>query len=108
MVPKLAVPQLGAPSKRLGYRTFRSYADIHPLWVAALVTAALLAAWAACVSAGGSRTPLPHLFYVPIMLATVRFGFRGAMSPPLPRASSPARCFPWTPPLGLRSRLAVG
>jgi EAL domain-containing protein (putative c-di-GMP-specific phosphodiesterase class I) len=49
------------------------------LWVAVLALLLLLV-WAAVVVAGGSRTALPHLFYLPIILATVPFGMRGALA----------------------------
>ncbi|MCL3863133.1 EAL domain-containing protein [Actinotalea sp. K2] len=52
-----------------------------PVWLALLVLAALLAgSWLAVYSFGGSRSAMPHLFYVPIILATLPFGFRGATS----------------------------
>jgi EAL domain-containing protein (putative c-di-GMP-specific phosphodiesterase class I) len=43
------------------------------------VVLALLVAWALAYVAGGSSTVVPHLFYVPIILAAVRFGWPGAM-----------------------------
>ncbi|HET7388175.1 MAG TPA: EAL domain-containing protein [Nocardioidaceae bacterium] len=36
-------------------------------------------AWLASYIAGGSHTALPHLFYVPIVLAAVRFSWAGAV-----------------------------
>lgn len=51
-----------------------------PVFVTALVIAILLAAsWAATWRAGGSSSALPHLFYIPIILATVPFRARGAL-----------------------------
>ena len=50
-----------------------------PWPVAAVLTAAGVAgAWLATLAAGGSRTVVPHLFYVPVILASSRFGWRGA------------------------------
>ncbi|MEX1162659.1 MAG: EAL domain-containing protein [Nitriliruptor sp.] len=50
-------------------------------WLAGLAIAAALAAVTAMTyAAGGTRTVLPHLFYVPIMLAAARFGFRGGIA----------------------------
>jgi EAL domain-containing protein (putative c-di-GMP-specific phosphodiesterase class I) len=47
-------------------------------WAAAAALALLLGVvWAVAYVAGGTRTVLPHLFYVPIMLAGMRFGLRG-------------------------------
>lgn len=51
-----------------------------PTWLSAVALAALLAAvWGATLVAGGSRTPVPHLFYVPIVLSTLAFSFRGVL-----------------------------
>jgi EAL domain-containing protein (putative c-di-GMP-specific phosphodiesterase class I) len=52
--------------------------DVSALRVAAAVAALLVATWLACVAGGGSRTVLPHLFYVPILVAASRTGARGA------------------------------
>lgn len=45
-------------------------------WLA--VTAALLVAWVLSYAAGGSKTAVPHLFYVPVVLVGIRFGPRSA------------------------------
>lgn len=51
-----------------------------PSWVSVLVLAALLAlSWAAVYGSGGSKFTAPHLFYIPIVLATLPFGLRGAL-----------------------------
>lgn len=42
--------------------------------------AATAAAWVVSYEAGGSRTALPHVFYVPVVVAAARFGFRGALA----------------------------
>ncbi|HEU5084589.1 MAG TPA: EAL domain-containing protein [Acidimicrobiales bacterium] len=49
-------------------------------WVATvlLIVATLAAAWALTYLAGGSKSALPHAFYVPIVVAAVRFGSRAA------------------------------
>jgi EAL domain-containing protein (putative c-di-GMP-specific phosphodiesterase class I) len=53
---------------------------LGPSWPAAAVAAALLAAsWGATYLAGGTRTALPHLFYLPIVLAAVALGPRGGL-----------------------------
>jgi hypothetical protein len=49
--------------------------------------AALLAIVWAVVSIAGTRTALPHLFYVPILLSAMMLGVRGAVPTPLPRRS---------------------
>jgi EAL domain-containing protein (putative c-di-GMP-specific phosphodiesterase class I) len=64
----------------VGPRTFRSYLAIPPLLVGSLVVVALLVAWGTTYLAGGSRTVFPHLFYVPVMMAAVRFGLPGAVA----------------------------
>lgn len=46
--------------------------------VAALVVG-LVSAWALSYVAGGSQTPLPHLFYLPIILAAVRSSWLGGI-----------------------------
>ncbi|MGN6130473.1 MAG: EAL domain-containing protein [Nocardioidaceae bacterium] len=43
------------------------------------VTATLLLAWGSSYAAGGSHTSLPHLFYIPVVLAAVRFSWSGAL-----------------------------
>lgn len=47
------------------------------LAMAAIVTL-LLAAWGCAHAGGGSHTAWPHAFYVPVMLAAVRFSWIGA------------------------------
>ncbi|HUG85151.1 MAG TPA: hypothetical protein VMM13_11330, partial [Euzebya sp.] len=43
------------------------------------ILATLLLAWIATSVAGGSMTALPHAFYVPVIIAAVRFGAPGAL-----------------------------
>lgn len=64
----------------VGPRTFGSFASTRALVIAPLVLVALALAWAAAYLAGGSRTVLPHLFYVPIIIAAVRFGRLAAVA----------------------------
>lgn len=79
MLTESQLRRITGPGRDFGHRTFRSYAAVHPLLVIAVVVAALLAVWQAALAAGGSRTVVPHLFYIPIMLATVRFGWTAAI-----------------------------
>lgn len=44
----------------------------------AAVVVLLLAAWGCCYAGGGSHTAWPHAFYLPVILAAVRFSWRGA------------------------------
>jgi len=43
------------------------------------VTVTLAGAWALSYAMGGSKTPLPHLFYVPIVLAALGFTWPGTL-----------------------------
>ena len=65
---------LGKRTQRLGDTTFRSYAELPAALVLAAVLVALIAVWQLALVVGGSHTVVPHLFYVPLMLAAVRFG----------------------------------
>ncbi len=52
----------------------------RPNWMA--ITAILLVlavVWSVTYLAGGSRTALPHLFYIPIIASTIRFRFRAVI-----------------------------
>ncbi len=76
--PVAARSTSGRDRSRLA-RTALSTAHV-PTWLSAVVLAAILAAvWGVAVVAGGSQTPVPHLFYVPIVLAALPFGFRGVL-----------------------------
>ncbi|NMM17947.1 MAG: EAL domain-containing protein [Cellulomonas sp.] len=48
--------------------------------VIAVLVAMLVASWALAYTTGGTRSALPHLFYLPIILAALSFGLRGAMA----------------------------
>ena len=51
-----------------------------PAWVAVVtLSLALAAIWAAVLVSGGTQRALPHLFYIPIIVATLPFGLRGSM-----------------------------
>ena len=58
----------------VGPRTFHGYAALPATVAGPLVVGALLLAWVVAHLAGGSHTVFPHLFYLPIMMAAVRFG----------------------------------
>ncbi len=52
-----------------------------PGWAAVLVLGALLATiWAMVYGSGGTKNGFPHVFYLPIILAAFRFGFRGSLA----------------------------
>ncbi|PVU81469.1 hypothetical protein DDP54_16465 (plasmid) [Cellulomonas sp. WB94] len=46
--------------------------------VIAVLVAMLVAIWLLVYATGGTKVALPHLFYLPIILAALAFGFRGA------------------------------
>ena len=48
--------------------------------VIAVLVAMLVASWVLVYTTGGTRSALPHLFYLPIILAALSFGLRGAMA----------------------------
>lgn len=60
--------------------------------VIAVLVAMLVASWVLVYTTGGTRSALPHLFYLPIILAALSFGLRGAMATALVAtvASGPA------------------
>ncbi|HEX5772463.1 MAG TPA: hypothetical protein VFY11_15990, partial [Nocardioidaceae bacterium] len=78
-MPGTAGQRLRDNGQYVGPRTFRSYLAIPPVLVGALVLGALAVTWGVCYLAGGSRTVFPHLFYLPIMMAAVRFGLPAAV-----------------------------
>lgn len=50
-------------------------------WVGALAIAALLVGcWSVVYVSGGTQAAMPHLFYVPIILATLPFGLPGSLA----------------------------
>lgn len=62
-----------------GWRWDQRLEDL-PRWLSALLIAVLLVAcWALVRAAGGSRTAVPHVFYVPIVLAALPFGIPGGL-----------------------------
>jgi EAL domain-containing protein (putative c-di-GMP-specific phosphodiesterase class I) len=58
-----------------GLRLYLAYSQAHPLLSLTMVALGLGAAWCGCLLLGGSRTAGPHLFYVAIVLAAVRFAW---------------------------------
>jgi EAL domain-containing protein (putative c-di-GMP-specific phosphodiesterase class I) len=56
------------------FRDFGRWANVGTLAVS------LALAWGCVYLAGGTRTVLPHLFYIPIMLAGIMFGIRGGVT----------------------------
>jgi EAL domain-containing protein (putative c-di-GMP-specific phosphodiesterase class I) len=49
------------------------------VWTWTGIVGAVAIAWVATITAGGSKTALPHAFYIPVIAAAIRFGFRGAL-----------------------------
>ncbi|HEX6947403.1 MAG TPA: HAMP domain-containing sensor histidine kinase [Acidimicrobiia bacterium] len=52
---------------------------IHPGWWVALIGGALLAGWAVVSWSGGTRTAMPHLMYLPIVVAALVGGVRAGL-----------------------------
>ena len=55
----------------------RTVPTTWPWWV--LVAVLLALAWGLVHLAGGTRTALPHLFYVPVVAAAITLGARAAV-----------------------------
>lgn len=58
----------------------RRLAQLPPSLHAALVGALLAGSWGLVYAAGGTRTAVPHVFYIPIVLAALPFGIWGGLS----------------------------
>ena len=54
-------------------RLYAAYAQAAPCLAVAAIVLGLVGAWTGCYLLGGSQSAGPHLFYVPIVLAAVRF-----------------------------------
>lgn len=61
-------------------RVFAASAEFSGMLASLLVAATLAGAWSLTYVAGGSKTVLPHLFYVPVILASSRFRVPGAVT----------------------------
>ncbi|WP_052664816.1 EAL domain-containing protein [Nitriliruptor alkaliphilus] len=57
----------------------RRLTRLPPSLHAALVSALLAGSWALVYAAGGTRTAVPHVFYIPIVLAALPFGVWGGL-----------------------------
>ena len=64
---------------RHGTRLYACYAQCSRAAATAAILMALAGAWFGSYLLGGSDSPGPHLFYVAIALAAVRFGWPGAV-----------------------------
>jgi EAL domain-containing protein (putative c-di-GMP-specific phosphodiesterase class I) len=62
-----------------GDRALTASASGEAVLVWLWVVGALAAAWFATYAAGGSESVAPHGFYVPLIIAAIRFGPRGAL-----------------------------
>ena len=78
VTPTEAGPPAGPPLPWIDRLILRG--ATRPDWMAVVgVLAALAAVWGITYLAGGSHTAMPHLFYIPIIAATIRFRFRAAI-----------------------------
>lgn len=60
-------------------RTIAASANGDAVATLLVAVATLALAWVASYAAGGSRSALPHAFYVPIVICAIRFGQGGAL-----------------------------
>lgn len=64
--------------EHFGPRSFTLLTD-QPAWsIVAFVLLVTIIVWQVAQLAGGAKSVVPHLFYLPIVLAAVRFGYRVA------------------------------
>lgn len=70
----------GATRGRVAMQSlFVAYLRASSVFVLAALVVGLFTAWALTYAMGGSHTPFPHLFYLPIILAAVRSSWVGAL-----------------------------
>lgn len=65
--------------ERARSRTVDVSTSAEPAWAILLVAVTLAGGWLLTFWAGGTRTAVPHAFYIPIVIAAMRFGHRGAL-----------------------------
>lgn len=77
---------MGAPSvpgggrgRVVGCALLADRSRVGTVVTASVVAVGLVGAWAATEATGGTRTPMPHLFYLPIVLAALRFSWAGTL-----------------------------
>lgn len=63
-----------------GTRLYASYTHANPGLATTVIVIGLVSAWTGSILLGGSHSAAPHLFYVPIVLAAVRFSWPGAVA----------------------------
>ncbi len=80
MNPSVDPRRLGWRSGSFTRRLLQSIAERPALTGISLLGAMVVFAWAIAYWSGGSRTVAPHLFYVPVIFAAVRFGPVGALA----------------------------
>lgn len=69
----------GSLGTRTGERTLSSSISGDAAITALVVALGLLLSWGTTYLAGGSKTSVPHAFYIPVIVAAVRFGPVGAL-----------------------------
>jgi EAL domain-containing protein (putative c-di-GMP-specific phosphodiesterase class I) len=65
--------------ERASARLLGVSASSDPRVTAAIITTLLAASWGIARGLGGANAVAPHWFYIPVVLAAVRFGSRGAL-----------------------------
>ena len=69
----------GSIPERTRDRTVDASTEGNPATTALLVALGILLAWILSYAAGGSKSALPHAFYVPVIVGAIRFRCRGAL-----------------------------
>jgi EAL domain-containing protein (putative c-di-GMP-specific phosphodiesterase class I) len=64
---------------RTGESWSRRLRSMPPWFSMAIIASLLVGSWALVAAAGGTRTALPHIFYLPIILAALPFGIHGGV-----------------------------
>jgi len=78
--PAAAMPEVGGVLDRRGGQLLATFANAAATVAVPVVAAALLAAWMLTWSTGGTRGPMVHFFYVPVIIAATRFGAGAALA----------------------------
>lgn len=72
-------PRVAHLTERTKHRTVAVSAQGDAIAAILFSVGAVVLAWVATYAAGGSKTAVPHAFYVPVILCAIRFGHRGAL-----------------------------
>ena len=70
----------GVLSSSLAARTLVTLVGLPTRWALALLAALLATAWSLIHLGGGAGVVVPHTYYLPVLLAAIRFGWRGSLA----------------------------